>query len=135
MLDIDGLWETYFTIKKLAELGQDERGNSWAQGTFGCRYNHEPPEELAGQYNTFVAAGELCGTSQCFAGWYAALKNVHMNGWGNVKVNGVVAEVDFYVMQAAGLEVFEAQRLFSGANSLEDIADILVAITGEDWRK
>jgi hypothetical protein len=33
-LDADGLWATYHHIAKLAEMGEDERGNKWLQERF-----------------------------------------------------------------------------------------------------
>ncbi len=60
-LDADGLWETWHHIAKLAELGADERGNMWNQGTYGY-----PAETLMPCATEIVPAGELCGTAMCF---------------------------------------------------------------------
>lgn len=55
MLDTEGLWETYHYIRKLAELGSDERGNCWDQLTYGS------PVSLGSEWrNDFARRLRVC---------------------------------------------------------------------------
>jgi hypothetical protein len=131
-LDTDGLWETYHHISKLSEIGQDERGNTWSQDSYG-----KPAGSSAtgwGIHHGFVAADELCGTAQCFAGWYVTLQGMAMNGRGIVLAGTQAAPVADVARRHAGLTDLDVVRLFCSFNTLADIAGLLVDITGEDRR-
>lgn len=130
---VDRLWATYHHIKKLHYLGEDEQGNRWAQGTYGSPRGVDYSDEYR------LLAEHPCGTDQCFAGWYATLRGVPQNQWGDVLVGAgaglpVVGamSVSSYVRQDAGLSYEEADYLFNGFNSLLNLKRHLMAITGED---
>lgn len=151
-MDRDALWATYRHIAKLDELIEDEQGNIWAQTTYGeprethnARGTHAAQEAWETAWSDFKPAGELCGTAQCYAGWYAHLKGMEMNGCGHVLVRDGEStrrqEVASWVEEDGGVSCFtymlgeeRTASLFSANNSLERIGEILVQITGEDRR-
>lgn len=132
------LWETYHHIAKLHELGQDERGNIWHQASWGHPRGLEPavlelePPVLELE---LVQGDELCGTAQCFAGWYGTLHGLRRSQHSRVEpAPGVVQHVSDFTEEDAGLEHIQAQALFTGSNTLPRIADLLAKYTGEDRR-
>jgi hypothetical protein len=132
--DTDGLWATYHHIRKLRELGGDERGNTWNQGTYGTQDCDVDDVDILACTELFFAPSELCGTAQCYAGWYAFDQGAMLNGHGEVFEHGKVTEVSVWVRRRAGLTYLQSCNLFSLLNNLNAIADILTDITGEDRR-
>lgn len=144
-VDTDGLWATYHHIKKLDELGCDERGNTWDQDTWGDRgdvYSREQWVPSGDEYYILpeglmelAVPDQLCETAMCFAGWYCAYRGLLMDGAGTVVVGGERRHVAEATTELAGLQGHLPElELYDFANTLEMLADWLTYYTGEDRR-
>lgn len=127
-MDIDGLWETYQHIAKLHELGEDEQGNFWLQQDYIL--SMRPEHDYTTNYK-FMESQNVCKTGMCFAGWYCCLKNAQVSYQGFVRDGNQVQEIARYVNEKAGLS-HDDHKLFCGSNTLQNIRDELIELTGVD---
>lgn len=149
MIKSEKLWAAYHHIAKLAELHEDERGNSWAQGTYGLPtkfrsltdsnydylfrgLNQSFDDAIKSIKDIYLAPDDVCGTGMCIAGWYVYLDRLPMNRVGNVLVDGTPEHVSDYVQEDSGLDYIQRCRLFDASNTLDTIRVLLIEYTGED---
>ena len=114
-----------------AEAVKPEIDRTWIQGTWITRSwtaAYDMLEEVSNiEDHQLKAVAEHCGTAYCVAGYIGQLLDERY---------AIVSEVDGvhvseFVEQALGLDECDAEALFAGGNSIEDIRILAERFAGE----
>lgn len=127
-------------LRKHVEWVEEEAAKPWADRVWAQDYWIIPSEEAypsSAEINRGECIGteerNFCGTCYCLAGNIAAQDGYRVYAGGmarNPETNETV-DPETYAREKLGINYDEAERLFDGENSAEDIRRIAEEIVGE----